>query len=117
MLDLVFAQAAEHWLDGLLRVVADRAPADGFFSFTFNLQALLALVLVSISCGAVGSLVVGGRMAFFSDALAHCAFASVSVGFVLFVTVLIPFGWATYSTEAKAWNFWDWVTPVMLAFG
>ena len=30
------------------------------------------------SCGAVGSLVVGGRMAFFSDALAHCAFAGVS---------------------------------------
>src|SRR5262245_2652492 len=112
MLDLVFAQAAEHWLDGLLRVVADRAPADGFFSFTFNLQALLALVLVSISCGAVGSLVVGGRMAFFSDALAHCAFASVSIGFVFFSVVVMGLRPSTQPAD-----FWNWVTPLMLGLG
>src|SRR5262249_62314845 len=112
MFDLVFAQAPEHWLDGLLRFMANRAPADGFFAFDYNLRALLALVLVSVSCGAVGSLVVGGRMAFFSDALAHCAFASVSVGFVLFVLVIIPLGLATYSEQKAAWNFWDWVTPI-----
>jgi zinc transport system permease protein len=112
MLDLVFAQSPEHWLEHLLRLVADRAPPDGFFSFTFNLRALLALVLISVSCGAVGSLVVGGRMAFFSDALAHCAFASVSVGFVLFTTVVMQLRPSTQPTE-----FWDWVTPLMLGFG
>src|SRR5206468_718636 len=68
-----------------------------------------ALVLVSLSCGAVGALVVGGRMAFFSDALAHCAFASVSVGFVLFTLLIVHF--------RPADEFWDWVTPIMLAFG
>ena len=111
MLDLLFAQGSEHWLETLLNATADRAPAGGFFSFTFNLRALLALILVSVSCGAVGSLVVGGRMAFFSDALAHCAFASVSVGFVFFTLVVLRFGW---SAEAQ---FWDWVTPVMLGLG
>src|SRR5581483_7350294 len=116
MLDVVFAQSPEHWLEHLLRLVADRAPDGNFFSFTYNLRALLALVLVSVSCGAVGSLVVGGRMAFFSDALAHCAFASVSVGFVFFVAVAIPLGWASYSPE-RGWNFWDWVTPVMVVLG
>ncbi len=118
MLDLAFAQAApEHWLDALLHAVASRAPEGSFFSAAYNLRAMLALVLVSVCCGAVGSLVVGGRMAFFSDALAHCAFASVSVGFVLFVLVIIPLGLATYSEEKAAWNFWDWVTPIMLALG
>jgi zinc transport system permease protein len=66
-------------------------------------------VLVSLACGAVGSLVVGGRMAFFSDALVHCAFASVSIAFVL-VIFLLP---ALDSTN----EFWDWVTPIMLVLG
>jgi zinc transport system permease protein len=96
------------WLDQLLHLIANSAPAGSFFAYGYTLRALLALVLVSLSCGAVGSLVVGGRMAFFSDALAHCAFASVSIGFVLF-TALMPQGGAV--------EFWNWVTPVMLSFG
>jgi zinc transport system permease protein len=76
-----------------------------------NTRPLLALVLVSLCCGAVGSLVVGSRMAFFSDALAHCAFAGVSVGFVVFELLLVRFGLAGKD------DFWNWVTPIMLAFG
>lgn len=106
---LLLATSGEHWLEHLLHLVADAAPSGSFFSFAFNLRALLALVLVSLCCGAVGSLVVGGRMAFFSDALAHCAFASVSVGFILFTTLIAQY--------RPASEFWDWVTPVMLAFG
>lgn len=107
MLGLLFANT--HWLDDLLDRVAAAAPADSFFAYGFNLRALLALVLVSVSCGAVGALVVGGRMAFFSDALAHTAFAGVSIGFVLFSLLL--------AGVRPAGEFWDWVTPVMLAFG
>lgn len=98
-----------HWLDGTLAAVARMAPEGSFFAYGFNLRALLALVLVSLCCGAVGSLVVGGRMAFFSDALAHCAYAGVSIGFVLFTTLLA-------GVRPKE-EFWDWVTPVMLLFG
>src|SRR5262245_48772195 len=101
--------AEGHWLDALLERAAALAPADTFFAFGFNLRALLALALVSLCCGAVGSLVVGGRMAFFSDALAHTAFAGVSIGFVLFSAFLAAF--------RPASEFWDWVTPLMLAFG
>jgi zinc transport system permease protein len=109
MLTPLFAQLGDHWLDSLLNGLAAHAPDGSFFAYDFNLRALLALLLVSLSCGAVGSLVVGGRMAFFSDALAHCAFASVSIGFLLFTTVLSRF--------RPAVEFWEWVTLIMLAFG
>lgn len=109
LFSVLMAAPAEPFLDRWLHFLADMAPTGSFFAFTFNLKALLALVLVSLSCGAVGALVVGGRMAFFSDALAHCAFASVSIGFILFTTVVMQF-------RPQA-DFWDWVTPVMLAFG
>jgi len=107
MLALVLSEG--HWLDALLDRAAALAPPDSYFSYGFNLRALLALVLVSLCCGAVGSVVVGGRMAFFSDALAHTAFAGVSIGFVLFSAILSHF--------RPASEFWDWVTPLMLIFG
>ena len=91
------------WLDSLVQM----APVDSFFSYKFNLVALIALVLVALVCGSTGSLVVGARMAFFSDALAHSAFAGVSIGFLIVLVFL--------SGEREA--FWTWVTPVMLAFG
>jgi len=91
------------WLDALVQT----APPDSFFSYKFNVVAMLALFLVSLVCGATGSLVVGARMAFFSDALAHSAFAGVSIGFLLVMLFL--------AGEREA--FWTWVTPVMLSFG
>ncbi len=61
-------------------------PAGSFLAIDFNVKALLAIVVVCFICGAIGSLVVGSRMAFFSDALAHSAFAGV--GFGLLIAVL-----------------------------
>ena len=72
----------------------------------------MALLAVSLLCGAVGSIVVGNRMAFFSDALAHCAFAGVSFGFLLFKIFVNPEG-----DRNKDDNFWEWVAPVMVTFG
>ena len=95
-------------LDSLFNWLANAAPAGSFFDAAFNLKALLALVLVSLTCGAIGPLVVGGRLAFFSDAMAHCAFASVSIGFLLFTVGVAGLG--------LGGDFWDWVTPVMIAF-
>ncbi|MBY0231556.1 MAG: metal ABC transporter permease [Gemmataceae bacterium] len=96
------------WLENLVRLLASLAPEGTFLSYGFNLRALLALLLVGLACGAVGSLVVGGRMAFFSDALAHSAFAGVSIGFAVFSLLAAP---------GAADGFWTWVTPVMVAFG
>jgi zinc transport system permease protein len=49
----------------------------------YRLAALLAVLLISAICGMVGALVVGNRMAFFSDAMAHCAFAGISLGLII----------------------------------
>jgi zinc transport system permease protein len=49
----------------------------------FIVEATVAIVLVSLICGSIGALVVGNRMAFFSDALAHCAFAGVALGIIV----------------------------------
>ena len=106
---LPLARAEPHWLERAIESVCQLFPADSFFRSSLNVQATLALVLVSLTCGAVGSLVVGGRLAFFSDALAHCAFAGVSIGFLLF-TLLIQ------RARPEA-DFWDWVTPIMVIFG
>src|SRR5579872_7420244 len=89
--------------------------ANGFSDFwldDINRHIVIALMLVGLCCGAVGSVVVGSRMAFFSDALAHCAFAGVTVGFLIFQVLL------RYHFVDKNQNvFWDWVPWVMVAFG
>jgi len=72
---------AESWLQWFCSLW----PEGTFPYFEFNIIGLLASVMVALVCGAVGSLVVGNRMAFFSDALAHCAFAAV--GFALLLSV------------------------------
>ncbi|HWG46973.1 MAG TPA: metal ABC transporter permease [Gemmataceae bacterium] len=110
---LLFAQVPAHWLDNLVEAGTRLAPPGSFFAFSFNVRALLALILVSLCCGAIGSLVVGGRLAFFSDALAHCSFAGISIGFLLFLVIGSP----TQHGENAEKAFWDWVTMVMVVFG
>jgi zinc transport system permease protein len=104
--------APQDWLDRLILTCTKLAPDGSFFAFEFNIKTVLALVLVSLCCGAIGSLVVGSRMAFFSDALAHCSFAGISIGFLLFL-LFGPEG-----KDAVAHRvFWDWVTVIMVIFG
>src|SRR5262245_35800915 len=89
------------WMSNLISWLADAFRTD-----TFIVSGVLALVLVCGLCGMLGSMVVGNRMAFFSDAMAHCAFAGVSLGYL---SVLL--GHLDKSTTA-------WVVPlVMVAFG
>jgi zinc transport system permease protein len=56
---------------------------DAFLSLQNMIKAILAILVVGLICGVVSSLVVSNRMAFFSDALAHCAFAGFSLGLIL----------------------------------
>ncbi len=53
-------------------------------SLPFMIFGLGGVLLVSLICGAFSSLIVSNRMAFFSDALAHCAFAGIALGYILF---------------------------------
>lgn len=75
------------WMTQLITTVAD-ATDTPFYA----VKAVLAVVLVCLVCGMVGSLVVGNGMAFFSDAMAHCAFAGITLGYlsVLFTVGSVP---------------------------
>src|SRR4051812_30813994 len=89
------------WLSDALTAVADALGADPLV-----VKPVVAILLVCTACGMLGSMVVGNRMAFFSDAMAHCAFAGVSLGFL---GVLLGGGDRAMTT---------WVVPlVMVAFG
>jgi zinc transport system permease protein len=94
------------WLETLIRRFAELWPRNTFLAESVNVQGLLAVILVGLICGSIGSMVVGNRMAFFSDALAHCAFAGVALG-ILFGLV----------TGASAETVVDWLPAIMVGFG
>src|SRR4026208_2316156 len=94
MLDPLFL---EHWAQRI-----------GPESHGYHLGAFFSVVLISAICGMVGALVVGNRMAFFSDAMAHCAFAGISLGLIISFWM----GFTPKSDELQ------WLLPVsMAAFG
>ena len=62
--------------------LASLFPLDGM-DMRFMQQALVALVLLAPMTAALGVQVVYYRMAFFSDAVGHSAFAGVAIGLVL----------------------------------
>lgn len=70
-------------LGQLVTAFANLWPDGSIFSYPFNVSGVLAVLMVCLVCGTLGALVVGNRMAFFSDALAHCAFAGVALGLLL----------------------------------
>lgn len=88
-------------LADLIRSVAGALGTD-----LFVVKSALTLFVMCLLCGLVGALVVGNRMAFFSDAMAHCAFAGVALGYL---SVLL-----TGSDRDTA----TWAIPVvMVVFG
>lgn len=89
------------WLFELIRWLAQSVGTD-----LFVVKGVFALLIVCVLCGTVGAMVVGNRMAFFSDAMAHCAFAGVALGYL---SVL-----ATNGDKITA----AWMVPLlMVSFG
>jgi zinc transport system permease protein len=89
------------WMSSIVIRIADALGTD-----TFVVKGVMAILLVCALCGMLGSLVIGNRMAFFSDAMAHCAFAGVALGYL---TVLLTGGDRTMAS---------WAVPlIMVAFG
>jgi zinc transport system permease protein len=70
------------WIDQLVGGAADALDAP-----LFVVKGVLVLLFVCTLCGMVGSMVVGNRMAFFSDAMAHSAFAGVALGYLSVVMI------------------------------
>ncbi|MCC6419803.1 MAG: metal ABC transporter permease [Gemmataceae bacterium] len=95
------------WIHAIADFCRDTLGPGTFLSEYVNVRGLLAILLVALVCGAVGSLVVGNRMAFFSDALAHCAFAGVALGLLM--------GFFTGAETDHAYTLW--ITLIMVAFG
>ncbi len=89
------------WLESFVLRIADTLQMEEFV-----VKGYLAILLVCTVCGMVGSLVIGNRMAFFSDTMAHSAFAGVCLGFL---SVILSGGDRVMAT---------WLVPlIMVAFG
>src|SRR5262249_24427534 len=71
------------WLKEAIDAFTQLFPPGTVFSYAHMVKGFLSVILVGLICGGVGSLVVGNRMAFFSDALAHTAFAGVALALVV----------------------------------
>jgi zinc transport system permease protein len=56
---------------------------EGWQRYSFMHRAILECLLIAPMCAAMGVKVVNFRMAFFSDAISHSAFAGVAFGFLL----------------------------------
>jgi zinc transport system permease protein len=52
-------------------------------SFDFMKNALLAVIIVTPCFGLIGTMVIGNRMAFFSDMIGHSALAGIGIGVIL----------------------------------
>jgi len=82
------------------------------YEHPFELRALLSILLVTSICGIVGALVVGNRMAFFSDAMAHCAFAGIALGVLLTLSLGNP------AERINNPHQYDWlIRLIMVVFG
>jgi zinc transport system permease protein len=91
------------WITDLFNAIAVATDIPPFVT-----KGVLAILLVCLVCGMVGSLVVGNRMAFFSDAMAHCAFAGVALGYLTIV----------FAGAGQDGALASWLVPlVMIAFG
>ena len=72
----------------------------GMLQWDFMRNALLALLLMAPLFGLVSTMVVTGRMSFFSDALGHAAFTGIAIGSICgvaaptWVAVLFSVGFA-----------------------
>jgi len=76
--------------------------------YQFEVRAVLALLCVGLTCGMVGSLVVGNKMAFFSDAMAHTAFAGVALAYLGLIL-------ANDIRDAQQMTAYEWAIPLLMA--
>ena len=71
--------------------------------FDFMQHALLAIVLGSIACGLLGSIVIVNRMTFLAGGMFHFAYGEVNWG-VSLVGRYFPPPWLLRSVEPSSWR-------------
>ncbi len=59
------------------------------FSYTFMRTGLIAAVLISVSCAAVGTHVVARRMSFLGDALAHTVLPGIVIAYMIGASLIV----------------------------
>lgn len=59
------------------------------FQYQFFVNAFLAAILVSISCGIIGVYIVSRRMVFISDGITHACFGGIGIGYYLGIDPII----------------------------
>jgi zinc transport system permease protein len=91
------------WLEPWHRVVS--ALPFEWADYAFMRLALLAVLLIAPLLGALGTVVVANRMAFFSEAIVHAAFTGIALGviFGLANPLWSMVGFALLLTLAIAW--------------
>jgi zinc transport system permease protein len=89
------------------------AVAAGLGAPLWNVKAFFAILLVSVICGLVSPQVVGGRMAFFSDALAHTALAGIAIGVLALIVATNPPPGTALDESSYFWA----VPLIMMLFG
>jgi zinc transport system permease protein len=52
-------------------------------NYEFMKNALLAVIIITPCFGLIGTMIVGNRMAFFSDVIGHSSLAGVAIGVIL----------------------------------
>lgn len=94
------------WMADLIKWLA----LDVIGTDLFVVKSILTLIVACLLCGMVGAMVVGNRMAFFSDAMAHCAFAGIALGYL---SVIFSENDAFARAKMAAWL----VPLIMVSFG
>jgi ABC-type Mn2+/Zn2+ transport system permease subunit len=74
----------------------------GPLNYPFMIRALIAVVMVGMVCGVVGTYVVLRGMAFFGDALAHAILPGVAVGYLISGGTRGPVLWWALGTAVLA---------------
>ena len=79
----------------IIRHTAQNLVQAGFlpepFKYTFVLNALMSAMLIGPTLGAIGTLVVAKRMAFFSSAIGNAAIAGIAIGIIVGEPVASPY--------------------------
>jgi zinc transport system permease protein len=98
----------DEWLRELIKAINQVFPPGTMLHYPWMVKGFLSVTLVGVICGGVGSLVVGNRMAFFSDALSHTAYAGVVLALLM----------CLYLDVDKGTVFFEWSVPgTMVVFG
>ena len=74
-----------------------------FLAMTFMQNALLAVLIMSPLFGLLSTMIVTGKMSFFSDALGHSGFTGIAIG--VLCGAAVPTGWAVGLAVAFALLF------------